>query len=78
MPIAKRSPTHHSIYSEPWSVWAQGEEILTNWTNTLYNIAHSAETNEYWSKIDDLPIDTLDTVKWEAIHTAMKESKHSQ
>jgi hypothetical protein len=78
MPIAKRSPRHHSIFSEPWCVWAQGKKILTNWTNTLYDIAHSAEAKEYWSKKDDIPIDTLDTVNWEAIHIAMKESKRSQ
>ncbi len=36
------------------------------------------EAKEDWREKDDLPKDTMDTVHWDTIHTAMRESKRSQ
>ena len=41
MSIAQRLPRHYHIAEEPWSVWTNGRKIITDWTNTLYDIAHS-------------------------------------
>ncbi len=44
----------------------------------MYDLVHSTEAKEDWRKKDDLARDTMDTVHWDAIHTAMRESKRSQ
>jgi hypothetical protein len=59
-------------------MWVSGKKIVSNWTNTLYDLVHSTEAKEYWCKKDVLPMDTIDTVHWEAIHLAMTESKRSR
>jgi hypothetical protein len=73
--IAQRSPRHYMIYAEPWSVWSHGKKIVTDFSDTIYDIVHSNEAKSYWAKKDDIPEEVVDSIDWDMIKAAMSESK---
>ena len=78
MSIARRSPRHFMIASEPWSIWYQGQKITSDLSNTVYDLVHSNEMKEYWSRKQDLTVAAVNEVNWEAIGKAMQETKRSR
>jgi hypothetical protein len=78
MEIAKRSPRHFMIAAEPWSIWYHGKKIMSDLTETLYDLVHSDEAKEYWKRKDNLSDTDIDSVNWDLIGVAMKETKRSQ
>jgi len=75
MTIARRSPRHFMVGSEPWSIWHQGKKITADFSNTVYDLVHSDEAKEYWRRKDDLQPEAVKEVSWEAIGKAMQETK---
>ena len=78
MSIARRSPRHFMVASEPWSIWYQGQKITLDLSNTVYDLVHSNEMKEYWSRKQDLTVAAVNEVNWEAIGKAMQETKRSR
>ncbi len=38
------------INGEPWSIWKGPTEIVHNWHNRLYDLAHGEAAQCYWAK----------------------------
>ncbi len=47
-------------------------------TDTVYDLAHSPEAKSYWMQKDNVSYETIDSINWGAIKTAMKESKRGK
>ncbi len=75
MMIAKRSPRHYMISSEPWSIWTQGKKIVMDLSDPIYDLAHSTAAKSYWSKKDNVAKAVTESINWELIEAAMNESK---
>jgi hypothetical protein len=78
MQIARSSPRHFKVAYEPWSIWYQGKKITSDFSNTVYDLVHSAEVKEYWCRKDNLQPEVVEAVSWEAIDKAMLETKRSR
>ncbi len=50
--VVKRTPWHHSIAEEPWSVWIGGTKIASDLASSIYDLVHSDKTKSYWGKKD--------------------------
>lgn len=75
MEISKRSPRHYLLTAEPWSTWYQGGKIISDFSNTIYDLVHSDEIKHYWKKKDDRTEEVINSINWELIEVAMKETK---
>lgn len=76
--IAMISSRHYTLIGKPWSLWSQGEKILTGFTDTIYDLVHAEAAKEYWTRKDKLTQATIDSVNWELIEIAMNESRCSR
>jgi hypothetical protein len=66
------------VASEPWSIWYQGQKVMTDVTESLYDIVHSDEAKEYWKQKDKINTSDIDSVNWDVIGVAMKESTRTR
>jgi hypothetical protein len=78
MEIAKRSPRHFMIAAEPWSIWYQGKKIMSDLSETVYDLVHSDDAKEYWKNKDDLSDTAINSVNWDLLEVAMKETTRSK
>jgi hypothetical protein len=72
--IAKRSPRHFMIAAEPWSIWYGGKKLMSDFTDTLYDLVHLEEAKTYWKQKDNLSDAAINTVNWDLIGIAMKKT----
>jgi hypothetical protein len=72
--ITKRSPRHFMVSAEPWSIWYHGKKIMSDLTKTLYDLVHSDEAKEYWKQKEKITTTDINSVNWDLIEVAMKES----
>jgi hypothetical protein len=54
-----------------------GIKIGSNLDDFLYDMVHSPSALEYWKKKDNMTDSALGNINWDAIVTAMKETKRS-
>jgi hypothetical protein len=66
------------IAAEPWAIWIQGKKLVSELEETIYNVVQSPDALAYWSSKEEFPEKALETVNWDAIGMAMKESKRSR
>jgi hypothetical protein len=78
MAIAKRSSRHYTLAAEPWSIWINGEKVVSELEETIHDVVHSQEAMEYWTQKDGITEDVLKEVQWDLIEVAMKEAKGSR
>ncbi len=76
--IAKRSPRHFMVAAEPWSIWFNGKKVMSDLTETLYDLVHSEEEKDYWKQKDKITSTDINSVNWDLIEVAMKESARSR
>jgi hypothetical protein len=69
------NPLCQQIEGEPWSVWSQGWKLINDLDSTIYEAAHSYQIKHYWVQKQKFPIHHAGNIHWEALQTAMKESK---
>lgn len=73
--IAKRSPRHYMIANEPWSIWYEEKKIISDLTETIYDLVHSEEAKVYWKQKDNLKGTDIDSINWDLTGAAMQETK---
>jgi hypothetical protein len=56
----------------------QGKKIVTELSETIYDLAHSNEAKNYWTKKDNVTDDVMERIIWESIEIAMGESNRSK
>jgi hypothetical protein len=78
MAIAKRTPKHYLIASEPWSLWFNGRKIILDLPTMIYDLVHANSTKNYWMQKDNLTSEVIESVNWELIAVAMNETKKSR
>jgi hypothetical protein len=72
---ARTKPRHFSLAMEPWSLWFDGNKIITDIENKIYERVHAPEAQAYWTKRKNLNEDAYSRIHWEAISSAMEKSK---
>lgn len=75
--IARQCPGHFSLKHESWSLWFHQRKIVSDLSNTVYDLVHSKEDRGYWLTKDSVTEDSYSLVHWDALGTAMKESKRT-
>jgi hypothetical protein len=78
MSIARRSPRHYTIVTEPWSLWMNGKKLIQDLPTTVYDIVHSDEAREHWKAKKNISTDVINAINWDSIDTAMKETKRNR
>lgn len=51
MVIAKHPPRHYMIAAEPWSIWYCGKKLMSDLSDTLYDLVHLEEAKAYWKQM---------------------------
>jgi len=62
------------IEGEPWSVWSDALKLVNDLDSKLYDIMHSTEVENYWTRKGKFPEQLASHIHWEAIEKAMKTS----
>ncbi len=76
--VARRSPRHYLVEYKPWSLWLHGTKIIQDLSTTVYDLIHADLAKEYWKIKDNTTREVIDSVNWDAISIAMKETKRSR
>jgi len=76
--IAKQQPRHHYIQHAPWSISIQGRKITCSLQKSLYEHIHGSIANLYWEKKEGLSTEQMESVHWEALSKARRQSSMSR
>jgi hypothetical protein len=76
--VAKSQLRHFSIIGEPWSIWAGKKKIIKDLTSTIYKIAHVEQVKQYWVSKDQVTVEKIENISWQAIGQAMTQSTWSK
>ncbi len=46
--VARRQSRHYMIKTEPWSMWVEGQKIISDLPMVIYDLVHSSDARGYW------------------------------
>jgi hypothetical protein len=67
-------PSSQLIDGEPWPVMQDGVKLVKDIDRNLYKIVHAPAVLQYWTAKNKFPSHMKDSIHWEALETAMKET----
>jgi hypothetical protein len=59
-------------------LWFEDKKITSDLPITIYDLVHASSAKEYWRQKDNLTSEAIESVNWESIDKAMKETKRSR
>jgi hypothetical protein len=66
------SSRHYDIKGELWQLWVKGSKITTNLQQYLYEAVQSGTSEEYWASKPNTSTESIKSVDWRTIGSAMK------